>query len=178
MLFLLLILNFLVPGDRSANEVCEVLALERNPEGYFWPLAKIRRFVNSAEVIVRVRAVDSVTVEVPPEGGWYGKAQVTFTILQTLKGPRIASDLTLPGAIVDHDDFNRLSVPYRMVRPSGQRGSCFTGEYKLGGEYLLILRTQNGSLTPYWAPLAPLNEQIRGADDPWVQWVRAQITGS
>jgi hypothetical protein len=26
-----------------------------------------------------------------------------------------------------------------------------------------------------WAPLAPVNEQLRSSDDPWVQWVRAQV---
>lgn len=172
---LLLLLNVIAPGDRPANEVCEVLALERNPEGYVWPLANIQRFVDSAEVIVRARAVDSVTVENPQWAGWYGRAEVTFTILETVKGQKLTS-LTLPGSIVDHDDFNRESVPYRIVRPSGQRGSCVTGEYKLGGEYLFILRTRNGSLTPYWAPLAPLNEQIRGAEDPWVRWVRFRVS--
>jgi hypothetical protein len=30
-------------------------------------------------------------------------------------------------------------------------------------------------LTPYWAALQPVNEQLRGAADPWLLWVREQV---
>jgi hypothetical protein len=70
------------------------------------------------------------------------------------------------------DDFNPAPVPYPAVRPAGQRGSCFAEEYRRGGEFLLLLKRTAGHLTPYWAALAPTNEQIRGADDRWVRWVR------
>jgi hypothetical protein len=39
----------------------------------------------------------------------------------------------------------------------------------------MILKRDKGELTPYWAPMAANNEQIRGADDPWVVWVRHQL---
>jgi hypothetical protein len=29
--------------------------------------------------------------------------------------------------------------------------------------------------TPYWAPLQPVNEQIRGESDPWFAWVRNEL---
>jgi hypothetical protein len=32
--------------------------------------------------------------------------------------------------------------------------------------------------TPYWAPLLPVNEQIRGRDDPWLLWVRREIAAT
>jgi predicted metal-dependent phosphoesterase TrpH len=30
--------------------------------------------------------------------------------------------------------------------------------------------------TPYWAALAPVNEQVRGSDDRWVGWVRSRAS--
>ena len=84
--------------------------------------------------------------------------------------------LLFPGTLVDRDDFNPDSVPYTIVRPAGQRGDCDAKEYRLGAEYLFILRpSRRGGLTPHWRPLAPFNEQLRGADDPWIEWVRAQV---
>ena len=111
--------------------------------------------------------------------------EVHFTVLEVLRGAPPA-ELTFTGELVDRDDYNERAVPYRMVRPSGQRGSCIAYEYKVGAEYLLILRTaphvipliaeaEASRLNPYWAPLAPLNEQIRGGGDPWVRWVKSNI---
>jgi hypothetical protein len=113
--------------------------------------------------------------EVPPPlfGGVY--TQVHFEVLEVLKGESVAQEVTVAGALVEGDDFNRSIVPYRIVRSAGQRGDCFAKEYKRNGEYLLLLRRQAGFLTPYWAPLAPLNEQVQGQDDPWVRWVRSEI---
>ncbi|MFL5607097.1 MAG: phosphatase PAP2 family protein, partial [Gemmatimonadaceae bacterium] len=69
-------------------------------------------------------------------------------------------------------------VPYTMVRMAGQRGDCYARQYRRGAEYLLLLRHVDAkTLTPYWIPLAPLNEQVRGSDDAWVTWVRARARG-
>ena len=38
--------------------------------------------------------------------------------------------------------------------------------------------SRQGHLTPYWAPLAAVNEQVRGGQDPWVAWVRRQLAGN
>jgi hypothetical protein len=73
---------------------------------------------------------------------------------------------------VDSDDFNDRPVPYDWVRSSGTSGSCFAFDYREGAEYLLFLRSIGGVLTPYWAPLAPTNEQVTGPEDPWVIWTR------
>jgi len=79
--------------------------------------------------------------------------------------------------VSDTDDFNRDSVPYIFVRPEGARGSCFAEVYKRGGQFLLLLRREGSNrFTPYWAPLMPVNEQIRGRSDPWLVWVRREIT--
>lgn len=47
----------------------------------------------------------------------------------------------------------------------------------LGAEYLFLLNRVDrmDGLIPYWIALGPTNEQIRGADDPWVRWVREQL---
>jgi hypothetical protein len=86
------------------------------------------------------------------------------------------SGISFSGVLVEQEDLRDGPIPYQMVRPAGQRGNCFATEYRPGAEYLLLLsRSDRAGLTPYWAPLAPLNEQIRGPDDPWVAWVREQL---
>jgi hypothetical protein len=61
------------------------------------------------------------------------------------------------------------------VRPGGRRGSCFANSYRRDAQYLLFLKKPNrGDLTVNWAALAPVNEQLRSAEDPWLIWVRQQ----
>lgn len=71
---------------------------------------------------------------------------------ETLGGP-FPDRFTWSGTVVGTDDFNELPVPYGMVRPSGQRGSCYTSEYRIGGEYLFLLIRRGNDLTPHWSPL-------------------------
>ncbi len=56
-------------------------------------------------------------------------------------------------------------------------GSCNAFTYRLGAEYLLLLRPDRstGKLSPYWWYLGPSNEQLRDASDPWLAWVRGQV---
>lgn len=179
-----LILAALVVGTAEPPERCSVAPLRSNPEGYVWPLEEITTFATSADVIVRARA-DSMTSASEERRRYAVATDVHFTALEVVTGVPPA-ELKFAGELVDADDYNNGAVPYRMVRPSGQRGSCFTYEYRAGAEYLLILRNaphaipliagaETPRLNPYWAPLAPLNEQVRGDDDPWVQWVKARF---
>lgn len=172
----------LVSGGTDTR--CSVGTLRTNPEGYFWPLHNIERFMADADVIVRARA-ERASFSRERGAGSTQATDIEFNILETIKG-EAPVDLRIPGRFVKEDDFNNGPVPYRIVRPSGQRGSCSTDEYRQGAEYLLILRrapnaipllshSDSLSLTPYWAALAPLNEQVRGADDKWVLWVRRQV---
>ena len=149
---------------------CSVGELRHQSSGYQYRVERIAEFVDSAEVIVRVRAAYSTEIE---EGPGRVSTSIHFQILETLRGARTDSSIVLPGRLVDQDDFNRLPVPYQMVRPSGQRGWCFTRDYRHNREYLLLLKSARGRLTTEWMPLAPLNEQVQGADDEWVRWVRA-----
>jgi hypothetical protein len=112
----------------------------------------------------------------PTRRGTFRQAVVRFTPIEWLRGSVAADSLAFPGQFVDRDDFNSRSVPYQIVRRSGQRGLCFAMEYRQGAEYLLLLRRASTGLSIRWMPLAPLNEQVRGHDDPWVNWVRERVT--
>jgi hypothetical protein len=121
--------------------------------------------VDSADRIVRATAVSADT-----------RAQtVTFAPSEWIRtGETADSTLTLNGIAVAHDDFNDGKVPYRLVRPAGRRGSCFALEYRLGAQYLLLLSSHPLPNTIQWWPLAPVNEQLRGDEDPWLTWVRQE----
>jgi hypothetical protein len=132
------------------------------------------RLISRATVIVRARAVESdnrassVTL--------VSTAGVRFERLEVIKGTdSLPHFFTVDDAsLTDHDDFNPQPVPYTVVRPSGLRGTCYATAYRQGAEYLLLMtREPDGTLTPYWAPLMPTNEELRDLTDPWLQWVRA-----
>jgi hypothetical protein len=109
--------------------------------------------------------------------GLGAKGLVEFEVVAVLKGPKLTESVKVPGTLVERDDFNDVSVPYTFVRPGGRGGNCFAFGYRQGGEYLIFFRPGKATLTPYWAPLAAINEQVRGGEDPWVVWVRRQLAG-
>jgi hypothetical protein len=150
---------------------CSVLQIRHNPEGHFYPLEDIRRFVAETDVIVRAVALDASPLETSSKTALNDR-RIVFRSIEVLRGALDGTRFVVGGVLVDRDDFNLGAVPYRMVRSSGGRGGCFANEYRPGAEYLLLLRRRGASLTPYWAPLAPMNEQIRVADDPWLLWSR------
>jgi hypothetical protein len=108
---------------------------------------------------------------------------VRFTILELLKGRLSSSTIEFNGALTDRDDRNDRPVPYDFIRPGGRRGNCFALTYRVGAEYLLLLRrsehpsyAQPSELTPYWAPLSPTNEQLFDrASDAWLVWVSQEL---
>lgn len=163
----------------GANDIpiirCSVGELRNNPEGYVWPLPNIRAFVAEADVIVRAKAVGVGPAQPLPLFGRTKHTSIEFTVQEVLKGDTSLTRLFVPGDSSSNDDFNEGAVPYRIVRRGGQSGNCIATSYKIGAEYLLLLRPTNDVLNPYWAPLAPLNEQVTGAEDAWVQWVRDQL---
>jgi len=95
--------------------------------------------------------------------------------LHELLDAPLPDTLRIGGFETGHDDFNSDTVPYTRVRSQGLLGGCVASTYVLGGHYLLLLRREHGELTPYWAALEPVNEQVRGSDDPWVRWVRRTV---
>ena len=131
-----------------------------------------RRVAREADAVVRARAAraDSLQFRL----GDRSHPVVVLEVLEVIDGDSVPPSLKVYGWLTDTDDFNRAPVPYPAVRRSGQRGSCYAEEYRRGGEFLLLLKTTAGQLTPYSAALAPTNEQVREPDDPWVSWVREE----
>lgn len=122
--------------------------------------------VDAADVIVRAEAVDAPLRSGVVEG------VVRFRVLETIRGA-VSGALVLPGALDPHDDFNDRETAERGVRPNGRRGDCFASSYRLGAQYLLLLKkSKSGELDVRWAPLAPVNEQLHSDHDPWLLWVR------
>jgi mannose-6-phosphate isomerase-like protein (cupin superfamily) len=63
----------------------------------------------------------------------------------------------------------------------GRGGSCWAFHYKDGAEFLLFLKRHDpneedsvewGEVTPYWASMAPTNEQLHSPDGAWLRWVK------
>jgi hypothetical protein len=159
-----------------AAVLCSTTELRESP-GYRYRPERIAGIADSAEVIVRAIAIaeDSVTRRNSPDGSSYRMPIIRFRITETLRGG-LDGPLEFYGRLTQAaDDFNPYPVPYTTVRPNGQHGNCFATEYRRGAEYLLLLRRDQHGLTPYWVPLAPVNEQIRGDDDPWLAWIRGRI---
>jgi hypothetical protein len=96
-------------------------------------------------------------------------------VIEVLKGRRVTGSFAIRGYLDQRDDFNDHPSPYKYARPGSRGGPCHAYNYKRGAEYLLFLRNQHDVLTPYWAPSAAINEQVRSTDDPWIAWVRARI---
>jgi len=151
------------------------------------PVAPIKAMVHDADAIVVAVASRTATPDEKSSAGLSVKPgviylgdtnAVTFDVLEVLKGDSVPGPLVISGSLSDHDDFNPDTVPYMHVRGDGEGGSCFAYTYRQGAEFLLILsRNRAGRLGPYSIklPLMPVNEQLHGADDPWLSWVRAQL---
>ncbi len=132
--------------------------------------------VRSADAIIRAKAIEYATPPSNPNLWTTGvpDSRVRFKELEVIRGTH-ASDLVLPGYLVQRDDFNDQQPPYTFVRPGGRAGSCFANSYRQGAEYLLFVKkTKDGDLTVNWAALAPVNEQLHSSEDAWLLWVREQ----
>jgi hypothetical protein len=140
--------------------------------------------VRRAEVIVRAR-VEGLAEPGPPKVFGGDGRRVQFKVLEIVKGELLSGALGVEGRLETRDDPNDRDVPYNFVRGGGRSGNCFALGYRQGAEYLLMLRRSErdhshgkaGELTPYWAALSPVNEQLMdGASDPWLAWVRKAVS--
>ncbi len=110
------------------------------------------------------------------------ESTVEFRIEETVWGVDVPATIVLHGYLTDRDDFNDVPLPYRFVRPDGRSGSCSANSYKTGAQFLLFLKrtganyTTKTGYTTNISPLGPTNEQLRGPDDPWLQWVKAYLS--
>ena len=164
----------LVVASTAPNVRCSVPELRGRP-GYAWTVQDIRGYVRRSDVVVRAQALDNDSVFFT-EPSLRGRG-VRFVAQEVLQGSLPSDTFVIRGTAVDMDEFNDGEVPYRSPRMSAMAGSCFASSYKRGGEYLFLLKGQREGLSPYWVPLAPVNEQVRGAQDPWVVWVRNVLSG-
>jgi len=105
-----------------------------------------------------------------PAVGRHTAGTVRFSISETLKGAE-RKELRIPGFFTDADDPNDHPVPYEFVRPEGRHGNCYAEAYREGRMYLFFVKGG----TPYWSPLAPVNEQVTSESDSWVEWVRQHL---
>jgi hypothetical protein len=146
------------------------------------PLPAPQQLVSRAEVIVRARA--ERLADAPGRQGHLagGPTQVVFSVLEVLKGALASNMIEFNGSLEEREDPNDRPVPYDFIRPGGRRGNCFALGYQQGAEYLLFLKradhqsySEPHDLTPYWSPLAPTNEQLSGAMDPWLRWVINEV---
>jgi hypothetical protein len=134
------------------------------------------RLVAQADLIVRATAVQYAVQPSGPASDTPNSI-IIFHVEEVLKGRTKPAEVQIPGYLARNDDFNDGTVPYQLVRRGG-RNSCFANTYRYGSEYLLILSNYRGGYTATWSPAAPTNEQLRGADDPWLKWVRDQIAAT
>ena len=144
--------------------------------------------IAGADLILRVTATDYFGPSpIGPRTTAVPDSDVRFTIEEILRGNYVKRDIVLPGYLSGNDDWNDHTPPYSFVRPNGRSGSCYANTYKKGGQFLLVLKNWNGPIsevygarrsdgyTVNWFALGPVNEQLRSADDPWVQWVRDRL---
>jgi hypothetical protein len=164
----------------KTNALCLILgAALFTPEGHTCSVSRIISnvdMVTAADAVVRAKAVEYASPPSDPHVWTTGvpDSRVRFKVIETIRGQSI-SDLILPGYLVRVDDFNDRPSPYQFVRPGGRAGSCFANSYREEAEFLLFLKkTKDGNFTVNWAALAPVNEQLHSADDPWLLWVRKE----
>ncbi len=128
--------------------------------------------VRAADAVVRVRAIGSLAAA---DLTAWPPGSVRLEVLEILSGTVSGRELVLPGKIRDYASTRERRVPYDGVDCARARGcgGCYAYDYKLGAQYLLLLKRDS----PYWAALAPTNEEIGGPSDPWVVWVRQRLAG-
>jgi hypothetical protein len=133
--------------------------------------------VAQSDLIVRVTALDYAA---PPANAnlrtsGVPDSKVRFRIEEIVKGSYSTKEIVLSGYLSGSDDWNDRPVPYDFVRPGGRSGSCFANTYRVGGQFLLVLKRNLTDLTVNWYALGPVNEQLRSENDPWLLWVRQQV---
>jgi hypothetical protein len=134
--------------------------------------AWVRWTVVHADAVARVRVIGpassvSDTSKVKPK--WH--EQIAVQVLDVVSGSAIPSTLFLHGTLHDFDVFPQDSIPYLRA---GSSPSCYRAKFQRGGDHLLLLwRLPDSTWTAQGMPYAPSMIQVRGAQDPWIAWVRA-----
>ena len=129
----------------------------------------VDRIPPATELVERSEIILLVKI---PDKDYAPYTNIEAAVVSTLKGTYTNATFTVMGYTTQYKGPNDRPVPYDFVRPGGRYGDCFAMDYKKDGTFLLMI--QKG--TPYWAALAPVNEEVSGTDDPWFIWVKARLT--
>jgi hypothetical protein len=162
------------PVTTSSDSRCSIVVSDDDER--LSPVQSLQRTVRAADAIVRVRAT-ALADSVSGPATFGPRTRISFDVLDVLRGDSVPASLAIVGRLVNHDEFNSGEVPYTAPRRTALSGACFSYNYRVGAEYaLLLVREDDGELTPYWAALQPVNEQVTGADDPWIRWLRGELS--
>jgi hypothetical protein len=171
-----LTLEFMLPGGHNPESMpAGMCSLSAYPA---FSIARTQNLVAGASVILRATVTGS---ERAGAGDRFpGAARVVFAVDEVLRGEGVGDTLRIPGIILDQDAVTpdpRDPIPhFEFIRRMS--GSCRATTYRMGSQYLLLLRPRaeyDGSLDPYWATLAPTNDEISGPADRWLGWVREEM---
>ena len=128
-------------------------------------LISVPSMIEMSDVVLLAEVVGFTAVQTG------GPGSVQLRVLRVLKGRVDRGALIVSGNLSGHHPMWNQSrpVPYTHLdcMRASNCGSCFAYDYQAGSQYLLFLKGDD----PYWAPLAPANEEVAGADDPWLVWV-------
>ena len=159
------------PRLEGRTAVCSFIPPDSMPP--LFTEAWVRWVVVRADAVVRVRVIGLVSDRPAadrPKLKW--EQQIETQVLEVMSGTGLPSTLYLHGTLHESDVYPQDSVPHLHSGSLG--GRCHRAEFRRGGEHLLLLwQLPDSTWTAQGMPHAPSMIQVRGADDPWVHWVRA-----
>lgn len=175
-LILCFVLIMMIPLDHDIAHACKPIRI-LSPDA----------LIQQANFVVVATAVKYTRI--PKEREYITKeedyvGEIEFHVKSLLKGELSEKRLIIEGILTDNDDYNEDPVPYEWVRPMGQLGYCFGVHYKRNADFLLFLSHPapahddwlRRDPSPYWASLAPTNEQLHPKNDAWLNWVEVKIS--
>ena len=130
--------------------------------------------IRGAVSIVRVRVIDLWPGVVSSHRA-IDDDPIQAVVLETLVGTGVPDTLRLYGRVHGRDVYPSDTIPYLHA---GYSTMCYRADFRRGGEHLLLLwRREDSTWTAFGPAFAPSMVQVRGSDDPWVQWVMGVRTG-
>jgi hypothetical protein len=152
-----ILLGLLVLSLTPPARACSVVDTYVRPSNF--------ELVQLADAIVVARPVRPLKGDFP---------SVSFAVETAIKGsppPRFTARMAALGRTLP-SDLTDLSASH----PEGHMGPCNRMTFKRGGRYLIFLaRGKDGSWGQLGYPFSRINEDYRGADNPWTRTVRRYL---